>query len=79
VLSNKEVGEYWKIPEYLEVFMKFDLKDESDLDETFQQITSLLANKWIFSNDVDDKSAIWNLELGGNFCVPKAQWAIVEI
>ncbi len=79
VLNEKSIREYWKIPEYLEVSVKFDFKDESDLDIKFLEIVSLLGNGWIFSNDIDNKSAIWNLRVDKNFCIPKTQWAIVEI
>ena len=79
VLREKSIKEYWKIPEYLEVSIKFDFKDESDLDVKFIEIVNLLGNGWIFSNDIDDKSAVWNLGLDNNFCVPKTQWAIVQI
>jgi hypothetical protein len=79
ILNEKSIKEYWKIPEYLEVSAKFDFKDESDLDMKFLEVVSLLGNGWIFSNNIDDKSAVWNLGVENNFCVPKTQWAIVEI
>lgn len=79
VLNEKSIKEYWKIPEYLEVSIKFNFKDESDLDTKFLEIVNLLGNGWTFGNDIEDKSAVWNLGSDNHFCVPKTQWAVVEI
>jgi hypothetical protein len=82
LLQSKNIEEYWKIPEYMEVSTEFRFTEEFDLALKFEQITNLLGDGWIFGNDwmlAEHKEAIWNLGDHNNFCIPKTQWAIIQL
>jgi hypothetical protein len=82
LLQSKNIEEYWKISEYMEISTEFRFTEEFDLGRKFEQIVDLLGDGWIFGNDwmlAEHKEAIWNLTDNNKFCIPKTQWAIVQL
>ncbi len=76
-LSQKQVEQYWKIPEYFEISLEFIPK--VNLEEAFQKIVNQLGNGWEFSDPVGEKWAVWNSLETTQFFIPRVRWASVEI
>ncbi len=76
-VSQKQVKQYWKIPEYFEISLEF--RPTVDLNEAFQKIVNQLGNGWEFSDPVGEKWAVWNSLETTQFFIPRVRWASVEI
>ena len=76
-LSQSQIKQYWKIPEYIEISLEFIPKIE--LNEIFQVTVAQLGEGWDFSSSSKEKWAVWNPAETKTFSIPEVRWASVEI
>ena len=76
-VSQQQIKQYWKIPEYLEISLEFIPK--IGLNEAFQAVVDQLGDGWNFSSPSTEKWAVWNPAEGNFFFIPEVRWSCVEI
>jgi len=73
-----QVQQYWKIPQYYEVFLKL-VPDVSQGYRAFDSIMFSLGSGWELSGSPDDRQAVWNPSPLGGFFLPMVRWANLEL
>ncbi|MBD1821497.1 hypothetical protein H6F51_03090 [Cyanobacteria bacterium FACHB-DQ100] len=76
-LSRKSINTYWKIPQYIEIFLEFIPKEDSDA--AFQHIVDELGQGWNFRQSSLEKWAVWTPSELNKFSISDVRWASVDL
>jgi hypothetical protein len=74
-LRSLKVREYWKITEYFEALLVFELSEDDAAGSLATAIAALGTGWWPDST----RSAIWNHGEGHTFRADKVRWAHIEL
>lgn len=73
-LASEAVKRYWKIPEWYEVFLVFDV-DADTAEADFHAIVDDLSPEVTMNGS----SVVWNKRAATSLIVPAIQWANLEL
>lgn len=72
--SAEQPTQYWKIPEFYELYIQFGLADEG----AFRGLIDMQPNGWTHGGGECDWSSVWNRSEGLSFVNPRVAWAEIQ-
>jgi hypothetical protein len=72
-------NQYWKVPQWYEVFVRLRAYDTNEAPiALLQRLSGVLGTAWTLKHMDEDADALWRREDGGSFIDSRVTWANLQ-